>query len=36
MHLSKGNRWEGERGTGEKGGVSLQPTRDQSGQEFAP
>jgi hypothetical protein len=36
MHLSKGNCWEGERGMKEWGGVSIQPTGDQSGREFAP
>jgi hypothetical protein len=34
--FEKGNRWEGERGNREQGGGgSIQPSRDQSGQESA-
>jgi hypothetical protein len=36
MHLRRGTVGEGEKGMGRNGGVSLQPTRDQSGREFAP
>jgi hypothetical protein len=36
MHLSKENRWMGERGMGERGGFSIQPTWVQSGREIAP
>jgi hypothetical protein len=37
MHLRRGTVGEGEKGMGEEGGgVSIQPTRDQSGREFAP
>jgi hypothetical protein len=37
MHLRRGTVEEGEKGMGRKGGgVSIQPTRDQSGQGFAP
>jgi hypothetical protein len=35
--FEKGNRWGRGKGNGEEGvGVSIQPTRDHSGQEFAP
>jgi hypothetical protein len=40
MHLSKGNRWKGERGKGNGvvggGGFSIRLTWVQSGREFAP
>ncbi len=32
MHLKRGTVGEGEKGMGRKGGVSIQPTWDQSGQ----
>jgi hypothetical protein len=36
MHLTRGTVGEGEKRIGRKGGVSIQPTRDQSGRGFAP
>ncbi len=36
MYLKWGTVGEGEKGMGRKGGVSIQPTRDQSGREFVP